>query len=205
MAEFERIKIGMNDYGFNLEMREQNDRKQRFQTIINKVIALNLDITFDNDDLTPLFENPKSFFCQKLVSEPMIISGVELDKEKVFDLMKTPPQLTEIINEILHIKQNGLQTAQDNFFFRHSHNFEIKNNVVYLLEDVQEDITDNYSLFLNSEKQKQIKESFDEIVTHLNTLKGLNFGFRLENLFDRYIKESDNVCRLDLKVISDIK
>lgn len=192
MSDFIKIKVGYNEYGFNSTIAEQNNIKTNIQSIFNEIIALNLGIILAENDPKELFDDPKAYFCNKMVTETMSINGLELDKAKVFDLMKKPDELNILVEKILNIKKNGSDTAQDRFFFMHAHNFTIVDNTVILKQSVIDGITELYSIYLNTQKQKDINDSLEIIILNLLAIKTLEPSFVFDTLFSKLLNANDS-------------
>lgn len=207
MSEFQKIKVGYNEYGYNSTIAEYNTNAAKFQQIIDEIIALNLGITFNENDLIFLTEDPKAFFCEKLISEPMTINGLELDKNKVFEIMKKPAELDRIAENILHIKKHGLPNEPGKFLFQFAPLFKILNNTVIISTETESNVSELYSIYIKTEKQKQINDILEIIVLNLNALKQIEFVFNYEDLFKDLItiNQTEKITQINYKKVSNIK
>lgn len=167
----------------------------QFQTTIDKINALNLDITFEPGDLVPLFADPTDFFTKKMVTDPMTVNGLNLDSKKVFDLLETPPELKAIIAQIEQSKPMYLQS------------FVIQENTVIIKPEYLENLKLQYSIFLTNENQRIVYNNLNQIMECLEGIKKVYSNFRPVFLFERYLKTNaeSTICKIDFAEIKRIQ
>lgn len=186
--EFERILIKKNEGAINGAINELESTKQYFQNYVNKVIALG--ITVAENDLKPLFDNPKCFMTDKLTAgENMQVGGLTLNKEKLFDLIEKPTGTDSLINDIL---KDGTDKNKREFHIWKVSLFSINQNKVVVNPDQLELINKQHSIFIENENQKTGFEKVQQIVlliNEINQLEGKKINFHTE--LDEIMEVSD--------------
>jgi hypothetical protein len=203
MSDFVRIKVGYNDFGYNSTIAEKTVIKDSIQDIVNEILALNLGITFDAEDPALIFADPKAFFCIKLVTAPML-NGLELDQTKVFDLMKKPKALTDFVDFLNDKIKNGFQTAKNPFFFRYAAEYTIQNNIVILKQSVIDAVSEQFSLYVTNQNQKDIWDQLELIKESVTSIKTINANFTIDQLMQKYFRVYNNTIEIDFRELKQI-
>ncbi len=167
---FEKILIKKNEGAIFGEIRQLQTQKDYFQKYVNKVIALG--ITVDENDLDLLFENPKSYITEKLTAgESMKVGSLNLNKEKLYELLEKPPGTNDLINEI---EKDLMDRGTREFHIWTVNNFKINQNEVVLKDETVEFINIKHSIFINNQNQKIAFEKLQQIATLFNDLNDLD-------------------------------
>lgn len=180
---FEKILIEKNEGAINSEVHQLHAKKAYFQNYVNKVIALGISV--EENDLKPIFDNPKAFITDKLTAgESMNVGGLQLNKEKLFDLIEKPAGTNELIQDIT---KDLMDRATREFHIWHVECFKIIENLVVVKPEHLDHINTRFSLFIENENQKQAFEKLQEItklVNEINQLEGdkLNLDTDLRDL-----------------------
>lgn len=125
-------------------------QKKYFQEYLNKVELLGIELL--ENDLIPLFENPKSFITDKLTkNETLKVGNLTLNKEKLFDLIEKPDGTNELINSIIIDKQSANINQQCIWL---ANRFLINGKKVVINPLTVDEITNRHSLFIESENQQ---------------------------------------------------
>lgn len=185
--EFTPIKVAFNEYGYNQTLKEYNYYKNHFQTYIDKILSINIDaITIDENDLSELFQNPKGFFVDKIITEPAVISGLTLDKSKTFELLDIPTELKNIISQISDDIIYRDNDSKRNFY-QYADSFIVDNGIVKVKQSVLDDWENHYSIFITNEKQETINSSLNTIIEKLNEISELNDNSDIDFVLNKYL------------------
>jgi len=185
--EFTPIKVAFNEYGYNQTLKEYNYYKNHFQTYIDKILSINIDaITIDENDLSELFQNPKGFFVDKIVTEPAVINGLTLDKSKTFELLDIPTELKNIISQIsddIIYRDNDPKRN----FYQYADSFIVDDGIVQVKQSVLDNWENHYSIFITNEKQEIINSSLNTIIEKLNEISELNNNSDIDFVLNKYL------------------
>lgn len=185
--EFTPIKVAFNEYGYNQTLKEYNYYKNHFQTYIDKILSINIDaITIDENDLSELFQNPKGFFVDKIITEPAVINGLTLDKSKTFELLDIPTELKNIISQIsddIIYRDNDPKRN----FYQYADSFIVDDGIVQVKQSVLDDWENQYSIFITNEKQETINSSLNTIIEKLHEISELNDNSDIDFIIERYL------------------
>lgn len=172
---FEKILIEKNEGAIAGELNQLEAKKQYFQSYVNKVIALGLTVA--ENDLEQLFENPKAYITDKLTAgENMQVGGLKLNKEKLFDLIEKPAGTNELIQSI---EKDLMDRGIREYNIWSVKIFNVNANEVVINPAQLENINTRFSLFIESENQKQAYEKLQGIaslVNELNQMQGLKIN-----------------------------
>lgn len=185
--EFTPIKVAFNEYGYNQTLKEYNYYKNHFKTYIDKILSINIDaITIDENDLSGLFQNPKGFFVDKIITEPAVINGLTLDKSKTFELLDIPAELKNIISQIsddIIFREN----APKRNFYQYADSFIVNAGIVQIKQSVLDDWKNQYSIFITNEKQETINSDLNTIIEKLLKISELNDNADIDFIIKRYL------------------
>lgn len=199
---FEKILIEKNEGAINGEVRQLEAKKAYFQNYANKVIALGISV--EGTDLKPLFDNPKAFITEKLTNgESMNVGGMQLNKEKLFDLIEKPAGTNELIQDIT---KDLNDRATREFHIWHVECFKIVENSVVVKPEHLDHINNKFSLFIESENQKQAYEKLQgitKLINEINQLEGKKISMDTE--LDELMKKSDAGFVANAKLIQFFK
>lgn len=192
MSEFKKIPVYLSEHSLDMSVATQESRIEYYQDIINRILALNLGVVFGKNDLTPLLADPMKFLLGQIIKEPLTIGGIELDKDKVFELLKLPKELKNIINSIDTTKNLNDNRFPERLYHHYTKNYFInENNVVEVTPEVLDSLREKHTIYLMSEKQKKAYDALNRIKTALEELKGVK-DFPYDDLFVRYLHHSNN-------------
>lgn len=192
--EFERVKIYFDEEKYNNDIQKLEDEKIKYQNTINRIINLGLDIDFTPADFQKLYQYPRPFFVEKIVKEPLSIGGIEIDKNKAFDLLQLPEELPKIINEIKH------STRPDfNIFY-------LENNKIKIKDEYKEKAKENRTLYAETERQKQVFDALTKIVEGYNELAKIRSHFNPEFVLQRWVEVHYNngTCSIKHNKIKEV-
>lgn len=199
---FEKILIEKNEGAINGEVHQLQAKKEYFQNYVKKVIALGISV--EENDLKPLFDNPKAFITDKLTAgESMNVGGLQLNKEKIFDLIEKPAGTNELIQDITKDLQDK---STREFHIWHVECFKIIENLVVVKPEHLEHINTRFSLFIENENQKQAYEKLQgitKLINEINQLDGKKISMDTE--LDDLIKKSDAGFVVNAKLIQYFK
>lgn len=185
--EFTPIKVAFNEYGYNQTLKEYNYYKNHFQIYIDKILSINIDaITINENDLYGLFQNPKGFFVDKIITEPAVINGLTLDKSKTFELLDIPAELKNIISQIsddIIFREN----APKRNFYQYADSFIVNAGIVQIKQSVLDDWENQYSIFITNEKQETINSDLNTIIEKLLKISELNDNADIDFVIKRYL------------------
>ena len=77
-----KLKVDFKKNKHDEDLKIFENTKKELQKIITDIKGLELNITIENTDLDKLINNPKMFFCDKIVNESIKVNGIKLNKEK---------------------------------------------------------------------------------------------------------------------------
>lgn len=193
MEEFKRIPIEVNEEGLKVAVSNCNTKKDYFQSVIKSIINLHLGVEFDKNDLAYLISNPRNFITSKIVKEPLNIGGMELDKDKVFDFLKLPGALKNIISSI------------DTSLSPHTKNYFITNdNTVEIVPGYLEALEPQYTVYIETPRQKQAYDAINKIaegITELNEMKSIYHFERIE----KYISFNNGTAKPEYKYLNEFR
>ena len=69
MAEFEKIKIAVNEAEHQAMLSTYEGRIEFYQNTIDQIKNIVPGLVFETSDLVPLFNDPKSFLVDKIIIE----------------------------------------------------------------------------------------------------------------------------------------
>ncbi|TRX37875.1 hypothetical protein FNW52_02960 [Flavobacterium sp. ZT3R18] len=171
MANFERVLLGRNEQQIRNELRMFEPRKEYFQKLVDKYAELGLKSLQEND-LIELLENPKSFITKQITADEILnIGGLRLNSEKLFDLIEKPAGTDEFINKIISDKQHRSTIEDYHFYLGY---FIVGNeNKIEVKPEIIERITENCSLYIETQNQLDGYNKVNELVQIINDLNQL--------------------------------
>lgn len=187
--EFEKQLIKKFDGQINSQLQQLETTREYLQKFVDNATAIGVKV--DENDLQPLFANPKIFITEKLLTgENLEIGGLKLSKEKLFDLIEKPTGTTELIESILQA-QSDKESRE--FHVAKVGYFSVVENVVTVNAAHLELITNHNSLFIENENQKQGFEKTCEIVKLVNEINFLDGKkIDLNTDFEELMQRSEN-------------
>lgn len=164
--EFTKVLLAKSQHLIDNEINQLSTQKAYFQSYLDKIILL--DITVMENDLIPLFENPKAYITEKLTQgENVQVGGLSLNKEKLFDLIEKPVGTNELIESIIKDTQNQ-SIRESNIWL--ANRFIIDNNEVVINPEILNQITARYSLFIETENQQNGYNKIIQLVDLINEI-----------------------------------
>lgn len=186
---FEKQLIKKFDGQINGQLQQLNTTKEYLQKFVDKTTAIGIKV--DENDLQPLFANPKNYITEKLLTgENVEIGGLKLSKEKLFDLIEKPAGTNDLIERILEAERNQQNRE---YHIAKIGCFSVVENVVTVNAAHLEHITNSNSLFIENENQKQGFEKVCEIVKLINEINSLE-GQRIDlhTDFEELMQRAEN-------------
>lgn len=191
MAEFEKIKVSINQSTFENELSKSKGRIYFYQEIINQVKEVVPNIALVESDLIPLFNDPKSFLVDKIITEPTEINGLTLCKEKVFELLTDSERLKTIVNNVERLKSNSNVENERNLHV-YTKDYEITDAGEVVLKQASIDALESrYSIYLTSQGQKDAHDSLVIILNELNKLNNAYHKSHVKFIEDYFIQTHD--------------
>lgn len=182
---FKKILLSKNELKINGEVSQLQSVKIYFQDHLNKVIALG--ITPSKDDLNLLFVNPKEYIADRLTrGEQMKVGGLNLNKERLFDLIDKPNGTNDLIDSI---QKDITHRKTREFYIWKVKNFSVDKNRVIINPEYLESITQRHSLFIETETQKKGFEKVQQIVKLINEINQIGSAkLRLDTNLSKLLK-----------------
>jgi hypothetical protein len=201
-----KLKVDFEQKQYDKDLGIFEATKNELQKIINDIKTLNLNINLDNGDLETLINSPKIFFCNKLVDEGIIINGIKLNKEKIFDLMEIPNGLNNIIENIITLKNAVISKIRNLYIENLNTNFTITNGKVDISENTLSELKELHTIYLENENQIKVFNLLTEIKNKIKEIKEIDPRYYIENLFDDYYTiRGQNDISIDIYYIKKIK
>lgn len=201
-----KLKVDFEQKQYDKDLGIFEATKNELQKIINDIKTLNLNINLDNGDLETLINSPKIFFCNKLVDEGIIINGIKLNKEKIFDLMEIPNGLNNIIENIITLKNAVISKIRNLYIENLNTNFTITNGKVNISENTLSELKELHTIYLENENQIKVFNLLTEIKNKIKEIKEIDPRYYIENLFDDYYTiRGQNDISIDIYYIKKIK
>lgn len=207
MNDFTPIKVHFDDAEYNLKLSDFEGHCEYFQNILDKLKLINPNIEFESKDLTPLFNNTKPFLVSKFVFEPTTINGLELSKDKVFDLLECSKDLENIISEINQLNTNtATYTNQKNLYSVTNHYFINGSGSVEIKDSFKTDLQKQYSIFVKTEQQKKCFDCITNIANAYNEFKKHFPHTRLDKVTEEYldINFNNSSVKINFKALQRI-
>ena len=201
-----KLKVDFEQKQYDKDLGIFEATKNELQKIINDIKTLNLNINLDNGDLETLINSPKIFFCNKLVDEGIIINGIKLNKEKIFDLMEIPNGLNNIIENIITLKNAVISKIRNLYIENLNTNFTITNGKVDISENTLSELKELHTIYLENENQIKVFNLLTEIKNKIKEIKEIDPRCYIEDLFDDYYTiRGQNDISIDIYYIKKIK
>ena len=173
--EFTKVLLHKNQNLIDNEINQQQHIIKYFQGYIDKVVALGFKV--NDNDLEPLFENPKAYITAKITDgQNLQVGGLTLNKEKLFDLIEKPEGTNEFIESVT--KDLSKNDILEHYIFR-AHRFSVSNNTVVLKKEILEELDNRHSIFIQSENQQNGYNKIVELaklVNEINLLANTKIG-----------------------------
>lgn len=185
MSEFKKVAIYVDENKISTSVQPQESRIEYFQELVNRYVGLNTGVPLQKTDLKALIENPKEFIAKRLIKEETLsIGGLQLNFEKMFDIIEKPAGTEELISKIINdSKVKELLITQRNVSY-----FEIENeNTVVLNSVFLEQTTEQNTVYIKTENELKAYEVLKILAENINKLNGLYNGSHLqERIFDNF-------------------
>ncbi len=167
--EFTKVLLHKNQNLIDNEINQQQHIIKYFQGYIDKVVALGFKV--NDNDLEPLFENPKAYITAKITDgQNLQVGGLTLNKEKLFDLIEKPEGTNEFIESVT--KDLSKNDILEHYIFR-AHRFSVINNKVVLKKEILEELDNRHSIFIQSKNQQNGYNKIVELAKLVNEINQL--------------------------------
>ena len=200
---FKKILIEKNEGAINGEINQLKNAQNYFQGYLNKLISLRIK-EIKSNDLVELFENPKTFITDKLTKgENLQVAGMNLNKEKVFELLEKPEGTNSLISEI---EADNSDKSKREHFIWNIRNYKIENNEVIVTPEAIEFIADRHSVFIENEAQQLAYDKLkkiEKLINEINELQDRKMSIDLE--ISDFMKKDNNLFKLDSNFIKSFK
>lgn len=172
MQEFQKIKVSTDQNAVERELSVYEGRIEFYQNAINLIKVIIPDFVFESTDLKILFANTKAYLVDKIISEPTTIGGLELSKDKVFELLEHAENLKGVVSYIAGLKTHNRNNQSQSNLQSYTDYYEINpQNEVILKASTSEWLEDLHSVFAKNQRQKDAHDSLTIILQELNKLK----------------------------------
>lgn len=188
--EFTKVLLHKNQNLIDNEINQQQHIIKYFQGYIDKVVALGFKV--NDNDLEPLFENPKAYITAKITDgQNLQVGGLTLNKEKLFDLIEKPDGTNEFIESV--DKDLSKNDIREHYIFR-AHRFSVSCNKVVLKKEILEELDNRYSVFIQNENQQNGYNKIVELaklVNEINLIANTKIG--TDTTFSQLLVIKDNL------------
>lgn len=205
MPEFEKIKVSTNEQEFQLQLATYEGRIEFYQNVINSIKEIFPNFLFSVADLKKIFDNPKAYLVDSIITEPMTIGGLELSKDKIFEILEDSERLKSVVDYVEQLKKNikirfgkSFNTSAGQFseeihihenernLHMHTQNYEINSqDEVILKQSTIDDLQNQYSIFVKTQRQK---DAHDSLLIILQELKKLGTTYSRSHM--KFIEEN---------------
>ena len=184
MQEFQPIPVFVKQSNIDETIRQWDERKDYFQSIVNRYKALNILAPLLENDLVNMMNTPKEFIVNKITQgTDFNLGGLKLDAEKVFELVEKPAGSIEFIE---FIEASKKQNSTEKWFYRHAYFFIVVDGLVEIKPEEIEKIKTQNTVFLSSQKDKDIYDLLASICSEINNLNKLQ---KINNIQDTLFRE----------------
>lgn len=188
MPEFQPITLFVNQGEIDLALRQWDERKDYFQSIVNKYKLLNIAAPLLENDLVEMMNAPKEFLVKKITEgNKLNIGGMKLEADKAFDLIEKPTGCIEFINTIENAKKHD---SAIKYYYRHAYFFVIVDGLVEIKPEELEKITTQNTVFLRSQKEKDIYDLLSSLCESINALNKVQ---KINHIQDTLFRDLINV------------
>lgn len=186
-----------------------------FQKFVDRYNGISILPELQTSDLVDFIDNPKSFFVLKLTKgKTLNVGDLVLSSEKVYELLDRPSELDILVNDIEKLK------TVDSYIMNYSdciNDIEIVQNKLKVKQSKVDAITEQYSVYVETENQFRALEIANDIVLKINELfkigdcsklryfdnYGDGYNAPLERLFAGSGHSTSRTYEIDLKSIVD--
>lgn len=206
MSQFQKIKVSVNQNDYEAALATSEGRIEFYQSIVDQIKEVIPDFVFESNDLQPLFNNAKVYLVDKIIKEPTSIGGLDLCKNKVFELLTDSDRLQSIVDNVQKLKSNNSYNVDSSHIpvtqrslNAYSADYEITPEYEVILKtSAQEKLLDQYSIFVKTQRQKEAHDSLLIILDELNKLHTAFGGrshikFIEENIIRNYHGEMQGI------------
>ncbi|REG93004.1 hypothetical protein [Flavobacterium aquicola] len=191
MNEFKKVPIYIDEEKINSFTQPQASRIEYFRELVTMYQALNTGEPLQKDDLTALIRNPKEFIAKRLIKEETLsLGGLELNFEKMFDIIQKPLGTEELINKII----NDSKVHQLAINQRNAPYFEIKDETTVVLNsNFLEQTTEQCTVYLKTENEVKAYEVLSILAENVNKLNDLktNGHWHDNILFEKFFETNN--------------
>lgn len=184
MSEFKKYLLKFDESSFNNALSNEKAKINVYQSIVNEYNSLGIENKLNENDMFPMFENPKDFLSEKILNgESMKIGAVTVSKDKLFDFIEDPKKYLTFIENIRARKGRVYGNQSENWLFSHSDFYIIDGNKVVFSDEAEERLKNQFSLFIETEKQDKVYKKLKELANLSNELLLLKESKWLDNDF----------------------
>jgi hypothetical protein len=182
---------------FKAILSEMESKIDYIQEFVNKYNNLGLK-PLENNQFLELFTNPKELFVKKLSDgEKLTIKGMELNNDKLFDLLDKPKQMTSLLEELNEFNNDKIKV---NYY--QVKNYSINENQVIVSEVTLNRLKEANTIYIETDNQQSAFDEATQLVDALNSLKKA-YKFNLNSL-ENFVKENNGTFTLDASFLKSI-
>lgn len=207
MSEFQKIKVLTNQQEFNISLAIYQGRIEFYQKAVNLIINVIPTFVFEATDLKVLFDNPKLFLMERVLAESTKIGDLELDKEKVFDLLAQSVELKGIVTYVNSLKSHNITNQSQSNAHAYTNHYEINSeNEVILKQSTFDYLESSHSIFVTTQRQKDAFDSLNIIHEELKKLKASYGRSHIKFIEENFLWSYDgNIQSIEYKYLHSLE
>lgn len=191
MQEFQPIPVFVKQNEIDRVVQQWDERKDYFQSIVNRYKTLNIGAPMLENDLGHLMNTPKEFIVNKITQGTEFnLGGLKLDGEKAFDLLEKPSGCIDFVNTIENAKKHD---SSIKWFYRHAYFFVIVDGLVEIKPEEFEKIKTQNTVFLRSQKEKDIYELLSNLCESINALNELQTIHHIDDALFKQLIQTNSI------------
>ena len=196
MKNFEPVALFVKQNEIDQQISNISTPIDAFQAILNITKKLECE-PFTTDEFVNLFvETKKTLFKKLTQNKENNVLGLEVDPEKMFDIIAKPDAVGEILAQIEALNKN----PETQFYSRRITQFEVINGDVVLKPELIDGIVNQCTVFATTPEDMNIYTTLKQIETSINELQTNRTVWHLhDKMFTEIFNYNTNTHRLDLK------
>lgn len=194
MEKFNPIQVGFKQSLYEIELQTYESYLVTIQKIVNDLLKIAPVVTIQKDELNNLFVNPKTFLVDKLVNENLEIGGLQLDKNKVFDLLSNAQQLESVIDKIHCFNQETrIKTITDYYSINDNKKVTINNSLISKIQN-------RFAVFLTNETQLDIYNALKDFEAAYSNFIAKFPYIHLEKIQTEFLEINENYKTVKINI-----
>lgn len=187
-----------NENEYNAIISDITGKIECLQSFVDAYNKTGLKPLNGTNELMEFFYNSKEFFVKTLTKgEKLTVQNLDLNNEKVFDLINKPKEVTELIEMLKEFNSN-----KANINFYQIRLYTVTENVISVSTETLNNIRTANSIYIDNEKQKEAFELCNDLLKTLNALNEIK-TIHLNNI-DNLIKNNNGRFYLEAIFLKSI-